>query len=77
MIDNEFQNNDFEKLYNLLYQEENNTLIKLREFISIFNTRFGLNQRCSEKVIEKAKKDVNKIKLIERFMKMEKFINQK
>ena len=77
MIDNEYQNNDFEKLYDLLYNEENNTLIKLREFISIFNTRFGLNQRCSEKIIEKAKKDVNKIKVIERFMKMEKLINIK
>ena len=77
MIDNEFQKNDFEKLYNLIFNEENNALNKLREFISIFNTRFGLNQRCSEKKIEKAKKDVNKIKLIERFMKMEKFINKK
>ncbi len=76
MLDNEFQNNDFEKLYDGLFTEENNTLNELRKYSSIVNTRFGLNQRCSEKKIEKSKKDVCKIKLIERFMKMEKFIKQ-
>ena len=30
MIDNEFQKNDFEKLYDLIFNEEDNALNKLR-----------------------------------------------
>ena len=35
-----------------------------------------MNIRCAEKIIEKARRDLNRIKQIERFMKMEKFINK-
>ena len=67
-------NNDFEKLYELIFKEENEALNQLRKYSSIVNTRFGLNLRCSEKIIEKTQKKILRIMQNERLMKMGKFI---
>ena len=74
MLSENHINNDFEKLYELIFKEEEETLSQLRKYSSIVNTRFGLNQRCSEKIIEKTEKNIFRIRQIERLMKMEKFI---
>ena len=74
MLSEDYLTNDLQKLYEIIFKEEYDTLQKLRNFSSIVNTRFGLNQRCSEKIIEKTRKNIFKVRQIERLMKMEKFI---
>ena len=68
-------NNDLEKLYESTFKEEEETLNQLRKYSSIVNTRFGLNLRYSEKIIEKTQKKTLRIRQIERLIKMGKFIS--
>ena len=76
MLPEEYKNNDYLKLYTELLEDEMKNLNLLKDRSSIVMTRNGMNIRCAEKIIEKAKKDLFKIQQIKRFMKIEKFINQ-
>ena len=74
MLSEEYKANDYQKLYEELLIEETHNLEALKKTSGIVMTRNGMNIRCAEKIIEKARRDLNRIKQIERFMKMEKFI---
>ena len=68
--------NDLEKLYEELKSEEMNTLNELKSFSSIIITRNGMNLRCAENILEKAKYEKKKIELVKKFQKIENFIEK-
>ena len=68
--------NDLKKLYEELKTEEMNTLNELKSFSSIIITRDGMNLRCAEKIIEKAKYEKKKIEQVKKFQKIENFIEK-
>ena len=70
-----YQQNDFEKLYDEIYNEESNILNELKLFSSIIITRDGMNLRCAEKILEKIKYDLKQIKKAKKFLKIEKFVS--
>ena len=76
MLEKNLKENDYENLYQNLYSNEDSILKKLKNFSSELNTRNGLNKRCAEKIIEKTKIDLSRMKVIEKFMKIESFINK-
>ncbi len=76
MLDKKYKKNDFEQLYNDLYNQENLILTNLRRLSSIINTRYGLNKRCAEKKIETSQINLKKMNIIEKYYQIEKFINQ-
>ena len=76
MLEKDLKENDYEKLYQNLYSNEDFILKNLKNFSSELNTRNGLNKRCAEKIIEKTKIDLSRMKVIEKFMKIESFINK-
>ena len=67
--------NDYELLYDEIYNEELNILNELKLFSSILITRDGMNLRCAEKFLEKIKYDLKHIKEAIKFIKIEKFVN--
>ena len=68
--------NDLEKLYEELKEEEMNTLNELKSFSSIIITRDGMNLRCAEKILEKTKYEKKKIEQVKKFQKIENFIEK-
>ena len=70
-----YQENDFELLYNEIYNEELNILNELKGFSSIIITRDGMNLRCAEKILEKIKYDLYHIRAAKKFLKIEKFVD--
>ena len=74
-LNTSYQQNDFEKLYDEIYNEESNILNELKLFSSIIITRDGMNLRCAEKILEKIKYDLKQIKKAKKFLKIEKFVS--
>ena len=74
-LDESYQKNDFEQLYDEIYNEEMNILNELKLFSSIIITRDGMNLRCAEKILEKIKYDLRHIKEAKKFLKIEKFVD--
>jgi hypothetical protein len=70
----EYKKNDYMKLYLELLKEEEDELSILHDKSNLIITKYGLNQRCAEKLLEKIKKDLIKVKQVERYVKMDKFI---
>ena len=70
-----YQQNDFEQLYDEIYNEELNILNELKLFSSIIITRDGMNLRCAEKILEKIKYDLKHIQEAKKFLKIEKFVS--
>ena len=70
-----YQNNDFEKLYEEIFDEEKNILKDLKSFSSTIITRDGMNLRYAEKLLDKAKYDLVDIEEAKKFVKIEKFID--
>ena len=70
-----YQKDDFEKLYSELYDEEKDILSELKSFSSTIITRDGMNLRCAEKLLDKAKYDLSDIEEAKKFVKIEKFID--
>ena len=70
-----YQENDFEKLYEEIFDEEKNILNELKSFSSTIITRDGMNLRCAEKLLDKAKYDLLDIEEAKKFVKIEKFID--
>ena len=70
-----YQNNDFEKLYIEIFDEEKSILNELKSFSSTIITRDGMNLRCAEKLLDKAKYDLLDIEEAKKFVKIEKFID--
>ena len=76
-LDNEYQKDDFNKLYSEISTEETNILNELKKISNIVITRNGMNLRCAEKILEKA---IYELKLIEessKYNQLERFIKTK
>ena len=74
-LDPVYLNNDFEKLYLELVEEEENILKDLKYFSSMIITRDGMNLRCAENLLDKMKYDLVDIEEAKKFVKIEKFID--
>ena len=74
-LDEIYQKDDFEKLYEEILDEEKNILGDLKDFSSTIITRDGMNLRCAEKLLDKAKYDLVDIEEAKKFVKIEKFID--
>ena len=74
-LDVEYQKDDFEKLYQEILEEEKNILKELKSFSSTIITRNGMNLRCAENLLDKAKYDLADIEEAKKFVKIEKFID--
>ena len=74
-LENIYKENDFEKLYNEIYNDEYNLLNELKSFSSTIIARNGMNLRCAEKLVDKAKYDFEDIEEAKKFVKIEKFID--
>ena len=70
-----YQQNDFEKLYEEIFEDEKSILNELKSFSSTIITRDGMNLRCAEKLLDKAKYDLLDIEEAKKFVKIEKFID--
>jgi hypothetical protein len=75
-LDDKYKNNDYSEVYDEIYNEELNILNELKSVISVIITRDGMNVRCAEKILQKAKYDLNHIKKIKDYVKIEKFIEE-
>ena len=76
LLHESYLENDLEKLYEELYNEETNILNELKSFSSIIITRDGMNLRCAEKILEKCKNDKRHIEKAKKFQKIENFIDK-
>ena len=74
-LDKVYQEADFEKLYQDIFNEEKEILKELKSFSSTIITRNGMNLRCAEKLLDKAKYDLVDIEDAKKFIKIEKFID--
>ena len=75
-LDDKYKINDYSKLYDEIFNEEFNTLSELKSVISVIITRDGMNIRCAEKILQKAKYDLYHIKQAKEFVKIEKFVEE-
>ena len=75
-IEEKYKYEDYLELYNEIYKEESDILNKLKTLISIIITRNRINISCAEQNIEIAKKELNHIKQMKEYLKIEKFINE-
>ena len=76
-LGNEYQKDDFLKLYEEIYTEESNILNELKSVSSTIITRNGMNLRCAEKIIEKIEYELRLIEEAKKNLQVEKFINTK
>ena len=74
-LPDDFQKNDFSKLYEEIYTEENNILNELKSLSSIVITRDGMNLRCAEKINEKAEYELKIMEEAKKYIQIEKFID--
>jgi hypothetical protein len=74
-LGNEYQKDDFSKLYEEIYTEETNILNELKSLSSIVITRDGMNLRCAEKIKEKAEYELKIIEEAKKYIQIEKFID--
>ena len=75
-LDRAYLDNDLEKLYEELYNEETNMLNELKSYSSIIITRDGMNLRCAEKILEKTRNDQRRIIKAKKLQKVENFIDK-
>ena len=75
-LSEEYKKNDFEGLYQELLREEGEEISFLNSKSNLIRAKYGMNTRCAEKLIEKIKRDLIKVKRIEKFMRMESFIRR-
>ena len=73
-LEHSYLENDFEKLYEELYNEEIIILNELNSYSSIINTRDGMNLRCAETILEKTKIEKFHIQNAKQLQKLEYFI---
>ena len=76
-LDDEYQNDDFSKLYSEISNEEINILNELKKLSSIVITRYGMNLRCAEKILERSTYELRRIDEAKKYNQLEKFINSK
>ena len=71
-----YKDNDYQKIYEEIYDEELKTLNELKSFSSIIITRDSMNIRCAEKILQKAKYDFFKIMEAKEFVKIDRFVEE-
>ena len=71
----DYQKNDFSKLYEEIYTEETNILNELKSLSSIVITRDGMNLRCAEKIMEKMEYELKIVENFKKYIQIEKFID--
>ena len=76
-LGNEYQKDDFSKLYGDIYTEETNILNELKSLSNTVITRDGMNLRCAEKIMERAEYELRKIEESKKYVQVEKFVNTK
>ena len=76
VLEDKYRNNDYSELYDEIYNEELNKLNELKSLSSVIITRDGMNIRCAEKILQKAKYDLYHINQAKEFVKIEKFVNE-
>ena len=74
-LDDDYQKNDFSKLYEDIYTEETNILNELKSLSSKVITRDGMNLRCAEKIREKAKYELKIIEQAKKYKQIGNFID--
>ena len=74
-LSNEYQKDDFSKLYEDIYTEETNILNELKSLSNTVITRDGMNLRCAEKIMERAEYELRKIEESKKYIQVEKFVN--
>lgn len=72
----DYQNNNFKMLYDEILNECSDKISYLKEKGNILNTQFGMNMRCSEKLIEKSQRDLLCTKKIEKILRIDNFIRK-
>ena len=75
-LDNEYIKNDFEKLYEEIYLEENNFLNKLKSLSPLINLRESMNLNCAENAIDNVKLQINILEKTKQLEKVKIFISQ-
>ena len=75
-LDEIYKDNDYNKIYEEIYDEELKILNELKSFSTIIITRDGMNIRCAEKILQKAKYDFYKIMEAKEFVKIDKFVEE-
>lgn len=69
-----YREDDYAKLYQTMYDDENEKINFLFEKSNVLITRYGLNLRNLEKINNRIRKELMKSKQIEKFIKIDKFI---
>ncbi len=73
-LTNDYKANDYKKLYDEILQDETKEIDFLNFKSQLIITKYGLNIRTIEKIIEKYRRDFFKVKQIEKFIKIYHFI---
>jgi hypothetical protein len=73
-LTDEYKANDYKKLYDEILQDETKQIDFLNFKSQLVITKYGLNIRTIEKIIEKYRRDYFKVKQIEKFIKIYHFI---
>ena len=74
-LDHEYIENDYEKLYEEIYSEENVLLNKLKTLSPIINARETMNLNCAENAIENLEYQINNLEKAKKLEKVKIFID--
>ena len=74
-INEKYQQNDYEKLYEEMFQEESKILEELKKFSRILITRNGMNLGCGEKILEQMNIGIYHMKQAKKIVMIENFVN--
>ena len=70
-----YQKNDYEKLYEEMLEEETKILEELKNFSRVLITRNGMNLGCGEKILEQMNIGLYHMKQAKKLVNIEKFVN--
>ena len=72
----EYQSDNYNKLYEEIFSEASDQINFLKEKSNILITKYGINMRCAEKLIERSQRDFVVMKKIEKFLRIENFLQK-
>ena len=75
-LDEKYKLDDYLGIYNEILKEESDILNKLKSLVSIIITRNRINLACAENILETTNKELNHIKQMKEYVKVEKFIKE-